>query len=307
MKFRRKSTEPVAEELEGTVEAPAEAPVADGQEADPTGPAERPADADELADDDEVERLDLGSLLIEPEADRELRLQVDEATGEVQAVMLAGPDGAVELRAFAAPRNGDLWSTVRPQIAAEMAQRGGTATEREGRFGTELVCQLPVQMRGRQRRHPALAHHRASTARAGCCARTLLGRPALEPDGAEAWEDAIARSSYAGATARCRSASRCRSCCRPTPVASTPRPPEPRRLDACPRRAACDARSASGPAPRTSTPATCAAPTPRPACSGSPTRRTVSGCACAAPCARSRCAPAAASRRWRPSCSTAPA
>ena len=35
---------------------------------------------------------------------------------------LAGPDGALELRAFAAPRNGDLWSEMRPQIAAEVAQ-----------------------------------------------------------------------------------------------------------------------------------------------------------------------------------------
>ena len=56
--------------------------------------------------------------------------------------MLAAQDGAVELRAFAAPRNGDLWSEVRPQIAAEFAQRGGTATEREGPFGTELLCQV---------------------------------------------------------------------------------------------------------------------------------------------------------------------
>ncbi len=190
MKFRRKSTEPVAEELEGTVEAPVEAPVADGQEADPTGPAERPADADELADDDEVERLDLGSLLIEPEATRELRLQVDESTGEVQAVMLAGPDGAVELRAFAAPRNGDLWSTVRPQIAAEMAQRGGTASEREGRFGTELVCQLPVQMEdGSAATQPSRIMGINGPRWMLRC--TLLGRPALEPDGAEAWEESI--------------------------------------------------------------------------------------------------------------------
>ena len=71
--------------------------------------------------------------------------RIDEPTGTVQAVMLAGPDGALEFQAFAAPRNGDLWSTVRPQIAADIARRGGTTTEREGRFGTELLCQVPVQ------------------------------------------------------------------------------------------------------------------------------------------------------------------
>ncbi len=61
-----------------------------------------------------MQRLDLGSLLITPEPGRELRLQVDERTQAVQAVLLAGSDGALELRAFAAPRNGDLWSEVRP-------------------------------------------------------------------------------------------------------------------------------------------------------------------------------------------------
>lgn len=59
--------------------------------------------------------------------------------------MLAGQDGACEFQAFAAPRNGDLWSDVRPQIAEDMVRRGGQATEREGRWGTELVCQMPVQ------------------------------------------------------------------------------------------------------------------------------------------------------------------
>ena len=39
-----------------------------------------------------------------PRAGLELQLQVDEASGQVVAVVLAGEDGAVELRAFAAPR-----------------------------------------------------------------------------------------------------------------------------------------------------------------------------------------------------------
>ena len=94
---------------------------------------------------DGVDRADLGSVLVPAIADRELRLQVDEQSGQVRAVMLAGSDGACEFQAFAAPRNGDLWSDVRPQIAEDMARRGGQATEREGRWGTELVCQMPVK------------------------------------------------------------------------------------------------------------------------------------------------------------------
>src|SRR6202000_1457363 len=71
----------------------------------------------ENAPGDDVQRADLGSLLVAPHEGAELRLQVDEATGVVQSVMLAADEGALELRAFAAPRNGDLWAEVRPQIA----------------------------------------------------------------------------------------------------------------------------------------------------------------------------------------------
>ncbi len=157
----------------------------DGDEDPRTGPF----DADDLPDDG-VDRVDLGSLLIAPEDGRELRLQVDEASGQVQSVMLAGSDGALEIRAFAAPRNGDLWSEVRPQIAAEMSQRGGTATEREGRFGTELVCQLTVK---RPEGGTAVQPSRivGINGPRWLLRATLLGQPALEVDDDSAWLDSL--------------------------------------------------------------------------------------------------------------------
>ena len=94
-----------------------------------------PLDSEEVPADSSVERIDLGSLLIDPAPDRELRLQVDQASGAVQAIHLVGPDGVLEMRAFAAPRNGDLWGETRPKIAADLAQGGGTATERDGPSG----------------------------------------------------------------------------------------------------------------------------------------------------------------------------
>ena len=105
--------------------------------------------------------------------------------------MLAAEDGAMELRAFAAPRNGDLWSDVRPQIAADVAQRGGTAAEREGRCGTELVCQMPVK---RADGTDAVQPSRIIGVNGSrwMLRATLLGRPAVEPDGAATWEDALA-------------------------------------------------------------------------------------------------------------------
>ena len=179
MKFRRKSAEPGATDEAAAPDAPV------------GGPVEGPYDVEDLPDDG-VERLDLGSLLIEPEPGRELRLQVDESTGEVQAVVLAGDDGAVELRAFAAPRNGDLWSAVRPQIASEMAQRGGTASEREGRFGPELVCQLTVRLDdGSTATQPSRII--GINGSRWMLRATLLGQPAVDVDNSARWEDSITK------------------------------------------------------------------------------------------------------------------
>ena len=135
------------------------------------------------------ERIDLGSLLIAPTPGRELRLQVDEASGSVQSVVLAAPDGAVELRAFAAPRGGDLWSEARPQIATELTQGGGTATEQEGPFGTELVCQMQVKRPGGS----GLQASRVIGINGPrwMLRATLLGRPATEPELSPEWEQTI--------------------------------------------------------------------------------------------------------------------
>jgi hypothetical protein len=145
-----------------------------------------PHDADDLSDVSGW--VDLGSLLIAGVEGRELRLQVDDNTGEVQSVLMAGPDGAVELRAFAAPRNGNLWDEVRPLIAADTSRRGGTATEREGRFGTELDCRMNVQgTDGRTGQQPSRVV--GINGPRWMLRVTLLGRPAMEPDDAADWED----------------------------------------------------------------------------------------------------------------------
>ena len=160
---------------------------------------------------DDPERVDLGSLLIAPEPGRELRLQVDEASGAVQSVVLAGADGALELRAFAAPRNGDLWSEARPQIAAEVAQARRHRHRARGPLGHRAGLPGPGAHARRQDRHPGVPRSSASTARAGCCARTLLGKPATDLDGAGGLGGrASAGSPSAAAPRRCRSARRCR-------------------------------------------------------------------------------------------------
>lgn len=185
MKFRRKSeptSESTADPSSGAVEAPAATP------AQPR--TDGPFDESQVAGDG-VQRVDLGCLLIAPSEGRELRLQVDEASGNVQAVMLTGQDGALEIQPFAAPRNGDLWGTVRPQIQADIAGRGGQAEEREGRFGTELICQVPVKKPdgtvGLQPSRIIGINGERWMLRA-----SFMGRPALQPESSQDWEDALA-------------------------------------------------------------------------------------------------------------------
>jgi hypothetical protein len=180
VKFRRKAeADPAAGETAGDTAA------------DPAEPAGGPFDVSQV-DGDGIERADLGSLLVPAIADRELRLQVDEKSGQVRSVMLAGSDGAVEFQAFAAPRNGDLWSEVRPQIAEDMARRGGQATEREGRWGTELLCQMPVKRPdGTEATQPSRII--GINGERWMLRASFLGRPALDPDNTSEWEDALAQ------------------------------------------------------------------------------------------------------------------
>ena len=156
-------------------------------------PADGPYDISEVdVDGDGIQRVDLGGFLVTPSEGHELRLQVDEASQQVQSVMVAGSDGAVELRAFAAPRNGDLWSDVRRQIASETSRGGGTATEREGRWGTELECQ--VQVRGADGRTGTQPSRIVGiNGNRWFLRATYLGRPAVNPERAADFEDVVAR------------------------------------------------------------------------------------------------------------------
>lgn len=172
MKIRRKSQPSPA-----SAAAPAEVEAGPG-----------PYDVSNVPDD--IERIDLGALHVAPVEGLELRLQVNEQTQEVGAVMLAAEDGAMELQAFSAPRSGDLWDEVRPQIAADVERRGGKCEEREGAFGTELVCQLPAKMADGS---DAVQPSRFIGVKGDrwLLRATMLGRPAVDFEGAQLWEHAL--------------------------------------------------------------------------------------------------------------------
>ncbi len=119
-----------------------------GASADPEGApapdhrANGPWDSSERSVEGDTDRIDLGGLLIKGDPSLEVRLQVDETSQQVIAVMLVAQDGALELRPFAAARHEDMWADLRPRLAADAARRGGTATEVEGPFGPALQLVL---------------------------------------------------------------------------------------------------------------------------------------------------------------------
>lgn len=113
----------------------------------PQGPV--PRDAADAGPHEQV--LDLGALRLPTEGDVlegiEIQLQADPQTGVVLALLLVdGPEKALEIRAFAAPRHEPLWDEVRGEIAAEAATAGGLSQAADGRWGTELLVQVGVTL-----------------------------------------------------------------------------------------------------------------------------------------------------------------
>ena len=101
-----------------------------------------PHDVDDAPQDDIV-RLDLGGLLVPGVDGMELRLDVDESSGQVVAVTVVHGDSAVQVMAFAAPRTTGIWDDVREEIRAGLAAQG-PVEEAAGTFGRELLATLVV-------------------------------------------------------------------------------------------------------------------------------------------------------------------
>lgn len=194
MRFGRRRTESddggaaaPLDEVTADEARPGDEPPARTRDAPETGPY----DVSEV-DLEERQLVDLGSLLIEPAAGVELRLQVEEDSGNVAAVLLVGADGALELRPFAASRGGEAWEELRPRIAAETERVGGTATEQEGPFGTELLCLVPLTTEegGSATQASRFVGHVGPT---WLLRSNLMGNPAVDAERAAPW-DAIIRS-----------------------------------------------------------------------------------------------------------------
>ena len=93
-----------------------------------------------------VERIDCGSLMIPVHEGFDVQINVAEEQGAWVAVVHG--ESGMQLQAFAAPRNGGLWDEVRHEIAANIADSGGSSQEAVGPFGPELAAQVPIGEEG---------------------------------------------------------------------------------------------------------------------------------------------------------------
>lgn len=126
-------------------------------------------------------RVDFGGLLVTPPDGAEVQLQIDQGSGAIVSLLLAQQDGAIELRAFSAPRNGDLWSQTIPGLKADVARRGGTTQDATGPFGAEVVSQVAATLPDGQQGWNVNRFIGVNGSR-WMLRATLIGAPALDPD-----------------------------------------------------------------------------------------------------------------------------
>ncbi|MBK5305718.1 MAG: DUF3710 domain-containing protein [Frankiaceae bacterium] len=107
---------------------------------------EGPWDSED-APDDEVQRIDLGSLRLPVPDGTEVRVDVG-PDGEVVAATMVQGESSMQINVFAAPKRSGIWGEVRTEIAEALEQSGGKAEHVEGPYGLELKAQVPTEVPG---------------------------------------------------------------------------------------------------------------------------------------------------------------
>lgn len=107
---------------------------------------EGPWDAEDAPEDD-VPRIDLGSLQLPVPDGTEVRVDVSPEGEVVAATMVQGPS-SMQVNVFAAPKRSGIWAEVRSEIAEALTQGGGRAEPVDGPLGPELRAQVPTEQPG---------------------------------------------------------------------------------------------------------------------------------------------------------------
>jgi hypothetical protein len=109
-------------------------------------PVSGPFDATEVADLSVYG--DFGSILVQPVAGLDIRLDVEEATGQIMSISMYLENSTLTVQAFAAPKTEGLWHEVRDHLRNSIVAQGGTSEDRLGSFGPELLGQIPEVFNG---------------------------------------------------------------------------------------------------------------------------------------------------------------
>ncbi|OYN91134.1 DUF3710 domain-containing protein [Parenemella sanctibonifatiensis] len=96
-------------------------------------------------ENDPVERMDFGGMIITPFEGMKLQLHADPQTQQIQRAMVMHDDSVLELSAYAAPRARGYITEIRDELINNAKNQGGSANLVEGPFGTELKRLLPVR------------------------------------------------------------------------------------------------------------------------------------------------------------------
>jgi len=110
------------------------------------GGAKGPYDAAD-SPQDELHRMDFGSLRVPVLDGMEVRFDLDE-TGQVAGFVLADGDSVLQLAAFAAPKRSGLWDEIRAEMVSSLGESGGEGQEVEGPFGKELQARIATGVPG---------------------------------------------------------------------------------------------------------------------------------------------------------------
>lgn len=112
----------------------------DDDDLDGDAPLEGPYDVEDAPDDD-LPRLDLGSVRFPVPDGAQLQVEMDPA-GPVRAVHVVTPIGQFTLNAYAAPKSGGLWREVCGELAEQLRGDGATVHSAVGDWGQELSASL---------------------------------------------------------------------------------------------------------------------------------------------------------------------
>ena len=108
-------------------------------------PADGPWDSEEVDDDGDDTRIDLGSLRVPAIDGMQLRMESPGPGGGIQAVSLVLGGSTLELRAFAAPRTEGIWDELRADILDELGRAQARTQEVDGENGIEIIAEVPVR------------------------------------------------------------------------------------------------------------------------------------------------------------------